>query len=431
MKISHLIYFIFIVSILFTGCSKENLVGINSSSSRGGVSLSIKKNDVPSGVKQITAILSRLNYDTLKISKDVFLDSVNVLSFQDVSSGEWHLNVYASNADGKIIYYGATNVTIIEDNTIDIYLTLTPIASGIGNINIFINWSSLNNWIDYSGNPVFNPIDNFSPYGVTSPKILVEDSLFKMWYRQQDASGHSTIGYAISKDGINWTQPLDHPVLYRGSPDDWDSYAVTDGIVIKDGQYKMYYRGTNVHDGYAAIGLAFSSNGINWQKYQTPILIPEGEERAVGPENIIIVNNKYYLYYILYPNYIPQIGLAFSDDGINWDRYNGNPIMPPSQNWEGTGINSCSIIYKDGVFKMVYMNYENNIGFGKATSSDGIQWIKDNNNPYFTGLNTVNNWTTRPIYPCIINTGNNYRVYYNSSYISSTTAIGFLTITKF
>ena len=76
------------------------------------------------------------------------------------------------------------------------------------------------------------------------------------------------------------------------------------------------------------------------------------------------------------------------------------------------------------------MNYfDSNMGFGKATSVDGIHWIKDRKNPYFLGENSANNWTSRPISPFLLKTDNNYRVYYNSSIYP--TEIGFLSFNKF
>ncbi len=60
-----------------------------------------------------------------------------MLSFKSIPAGEWHLKVNAENSDGKIIYSGETNVAIIEDETVDILLTLRPTGSGTGNINNF------------------------------------------------------------------------------------------------------------------------------------------------------------------------------------------------------------------------------------------------------------------------------------------------------
>jgi hypothetical protein len=191
---------ILIAAFVYNSCTKESLVGINSDNvSKGSLTLKINESSIPPGIQVITAVLSRLNFDSLKNNTGISGDSLNVVSFKSVPTGEWHLNVDAINSESKILYNGKTDVTVVENETINIYLTLSPFKSGIGNIKIYIDWNNLNSWNDYPGNPVFSPLDNFSPYGVTSPKVLVDGSEIKMWYRQQDASGHSTIGYAFKR----------------------------------------------------------------------------------------------------------------------------------------------------------------------------------------------------------------------------------------
>ena len=48
------------------------------------------------------------------------------------------LKVNAKNSEAKIIYTGETEITILENETIDVYLTLTPAENGTGSIRIFI-----------------------------------------------------------------------------------------------------------------------------------------------------------------------------------------------------------------------------------------------------------------------------------------------------
>ena len=53
------------------------------------------------------------------------------------------------------------------------------------------------------------------------------------------------------------------------------------------------------------------------------------------------------------------------------------------------------------------------MGFGFAYSSDGVNWTKDNSNPFFTKENTTNGWADYKIaYPYLIKTENNTRIYY-------------------
>ena len=63
-------------------------------------------------------------------------------------------------------------------------------------------------------------------------------------------------------------------------------------------------------------------------------------------------------------------------------------------------------------FAMIYMS-RTAAGFGKATSSDGINWEKEESNPFFTKYDTFNNWAHWKIaYPFYIKVNNSNRVYY-------------------
>ncbi len=410
----------FIVALFFTiyfGCS-NNLVSpsLNNTPKSGQVALKISSDSIPSNVVKVTAVLKRSGKDTLTNSIEAITDNSATLNFSNIPVGSWHLKVNAENDNGIIIYTGETDIIIQSGITTQVNLNLVPVNNGTGNIVIIVNWENYsNNWEDYSGNPVLNIVESSSPFGITSPKILVDDSVMKMWYRQQGASGHSTIGYAISNDGINWSFPVNHPVLYRGVASEWDSYFVTDGVVLKEnGSYKMYYRGSNVHDGYAAIGLAISSDGINWEKYPYPVMVPNVTEIVIGPENIIKVNGKYYLYYNMLNNGYITVGLAISSDGINWTRYQ-NPILYPTLSWEGSGIYFSSIIYENEVYKMVYVNSNANVSaFGEAISLDGINWEKVGSIPFFNSNETSGHWANKITYPFLIKFRGNYRVYYNN-----------------
>ena len=104
---------------------------------------------------------------------------------------------------------------------------------------------------------------------------------YKMWYAGQYFNNYRyDIGYAYSSDGINW---IKHsvPVMNVGSASEWDSGFLEGPSVIKeDGQYKMWYCGYDIEvngqpsDGKANIGYATSTDGINWTKYENnPILV--------------------------------------------------------------------------------------------------------------------------------------------------------------
>ena len=400
-----------LILILFSlGCSNENLVGVNANSAtRGSIALKIDKTSVPAGVQQITAELSRYNYDTLNTTISVSNDSLNVLSFKDVPIGEWLLKVNALNSEGKEIYKGTTDVTIIEDETIDVYLTLIPVGSGTGSINIFVDWG--NKWIDFYGNPVYTQYESPDyPLAITQPKVIYDNGVYKMWYLNLYNSAKSNIWYAESNDGISWHSAQNAPVL---SPSDtgWDDYSVAPGIILKENNYfKMYYNGFHDQYGKWNIGLAVSSDGIHWEKNGDPVLKASDEEYQIGVSSVVNYHQNYFMYYSVrhYPYY--NICLATSNDGIHWSKYENNPILNAVKSWEGTGIYSPSVIYDDRKFEMIYMNAEAN-SFGFAVSNDGIYWTK-NSNPTFTKDDTYNTWANRIAYPNFINVNSELRLYY-------------------
>jgi len=204
--------------------------------------------------------------------------------------------------------------------------------------------------------------------------------------------------------------------------------AVAAATVIKDSiGYKLYYHGWS--DPYEPwdIGLATSMDGINWTKYPTPVLYASsGMEFQLAPSAVLMIDDIYYMYYSGMNNSCSDIRLATSIDGITWTKYSGNPILSKDENWEGTGIYSPSVLKIDNQFVMIFMD-RMGTGFGRAVSSDGINWQKSDNNPFFTKYNTYNNWGIGKIsYPNFIKINNQERVYYSAFGNNPPFEIGFV-----
>jgi predicted GH43/DUF377 family glycosyl hydrolase len=105
----------------------------------------------------------------------------------------------------------------------------------------------------YGADVVYDPADTIAPY--------------KMWYsgRQGVFGG---IGYAMSLDGLTWTQyggstPL--AVLGHGLAGSADSFSAADPSVLKDGStWKMWYTGDD--SSKKRIAYATSEDGMTWAK---------------------------------------------------------------------------------------------------------------------------------------------------------------------
>ena len=68
-------------------------------------------------------------------------------------------------------------------------------------------------WTRLSPDPIISPAgDTFQAAGTFNPAVIKKDGKFVMLYRAQSHQGVSSLGYAISDDGIHFTR-RDEPVL--------------------------------------------------------------------------------------------------------------------------------------------------------------------------------------------------------------------------
>lgn len=411
-------FFLILLIAFFTGCSNENTTNPPSANEDSGkMLLKFDRTTAPANVASVTAYLTRQGFSTITGNMNIAADTTASISLNSIATGQWHLTVEAKDNSGIVTYKGESDVTISAGLTTQVSLTLQPTSGNVGGIYIFVQWGAAQtNWLDCINNPIFKMSNSsFDNFGVTSPHVIIEENKYKMWFHNQATI--PSIGYAESPDGYNWTRPSSQPVINLGSSGTWDCGYIQPGPVINvDGQYWMYYSGSAVSGMESSrIGLAVSTDGIHWTKRANPVLLNQsGWESSVIASEVIKINNTFYLYYTgrQYPVY--KIGLATSSDGINWARHSGNPILSADQTWEGSGVFNPSVIKDGNRYVMVYGNlYDEKTALGMAVSEDGIHWTKENSNPFFTYNNTANHWINYIQYPCLRVKNNEWRIYYS------------------
>lgn len=190
------------------------------------------------------------------------------------------------------------------------------------------------------------PFDDNSSWekNLNRPVVIVKGGIYYMWYTGQ-ANGHSWIGCATSKDGKNWERKSKDPVLSPELP--WEKVAVMCPHVIWDRKaklFKMWYSGGEQYEP-DAIGYATSKDGINWEKYrENPVFVNnkenEWEKAKVTACQVIKRKKDYLMFYIGFKNiHYAQIGMAKSKDGItNWERFAENPIIKPGSGWDSSAV---------------------------------------------------------------------------------------------
>ena len=419
------IHFLFLLfAFVLVGCSNEKNTITNSANNSGKIALKFDKLNAPSSVVLITATLKREGFTEITGQLNIKTDSSAELLLNEIPEGNWQLLVEAQDSLGKIIYSGETDVTIVADFITSVNLTLLPTTSGVGSIYLYVSWGQtvgMHKWIDYYKNPILQKKQSpLSPNVIALPKILYDNGLYKMYYQNVFDGAKALIGYSESTDGYKWNFPFSGSV----SPTDssyygWDSYTRGIGPVIKIGErYFLYYYGFENQYSLWQIGLATSFDGNHFTKRSEPVIKATDTERLLVAGDILKVDNEYFLYYTYGDassgSYIKGISLAVSNDGVNWERYPQNPVLIPTQSWEGRGIGHPSVIYDGGEFKMIYME-ASGVGFGVATSKDGKNWTKKNNNPVFTSKDTYQNWSQGVFYPFIRKIDNKYKLFYTGS----------------
>jgi predicted GH43/DUF377 family glycosyl hydrolase len=382
-------------SVVFFSCKEESTITSSGAQAKGGIAVSLDKNTTPSNVAQVKVTLTREGYSQITGVMNVLTDTTAELTINEIAAGQWSLKVDAYNTQNTIVYSGETTVNISDGMISQVNLTLYSTGNGVGGIKINVTWVNTQlqtgQWVDSPNSPIMTGTQYFEQYGVSIMSVLYQDGVYKMWYTGMGDPSIYNIGFAMSTDGVN-LQKNNNPVLVPTY--NFEVRGVQGPKVVQVGNvYKMYYTSRDVNS-ITRIGLATSSDGINWTKKSQPVLTAsQSWETSVQASSIVFYNDKYYLYYIAggYPNGDTYIGLATSTDGINFTK-EPSPIIVPTYSWEGTNIYRANVIYENGKFRMYYLVYDSYRYIGYAESTDGKTWTK-NNNPVFDAQNINNRWS--------------------------------------
>lgn len=176
---------------------------------------------------------------------------------------------------------------------------------------------------------------------ICRPSVLIKDGAYHLWYTghtegniNDSASGTSQIGYAVSKDGIEWER-RSSPVLSADSL--WENNNIMCPHVNWNEEkqiYQMYYSGGGYYEP-DAIGYAESKDGVTWKKNEKPLFGPVyknlWERERTTACQVLFHKGWYYMFYIGFEDiHKARVCMARSRDGItDWQRHPMNPIICP------------------------------------------------------------------------------------------------------
>ncbi|HUI42715.1 MAG TPA: glycoside hydrolase family 130 protein [Terriglobia bacterium] len=193
-------------------------------------------------------------------------------------------------------------------------------------------------WKRLSGHPIIAPHGaGFQSAGTFNPAVIEHDGKIVMLYRAQDHHGTSSLGYAVSDDGVHFTRSP-QPVFGPEAPYEKGGGTEDPRLVEIYGTYYLTYTGYNNVDGVgkdrkdAQLCLATSTDLRNWTRREVILPAYQGKwnvgwtkSGAIVPEKI---NGKYWMYYLGDARDAgSQMGLASSTDLLHWTDVAGRPVV--------------------------------------------------------------------------------------------------------
>lgn len=174
----------------------------------------------------------------------------------------------------------------------------------------------------------------------------------------------------------------------------WDSKEIgRPAIVRAQGSFHMWYSGVDSRREHH-IGHANSADGVHWTRNpRNPVFGPERrnrwEELGVLHPSVLFDGVLLGMWYVGHGERGSMaIGYATSTDGVNWARHNENPVFCADSDlpWEKSGLAQPCVLFDGESFWMWYVGeaisaYSRRTCIGCATSPDGVCWRRLHERP--------------------------------------------------
>lgn len=267
--------------------------------------------------------------------------------------------------------------------------------------------------------------------------VIIHEGIYHMWYSAGHFPGAGNedfkIGHATSDDGLSWTKD-ENPVLGPGEADEWDSRGVSfPSVLLREGVFHMWFTGYSSDGIFYSIGYATSTDGLNWEKNAgNPVLengsSGEWDNGNLKAPSVVFDGSEYHMFYDAFTNNAGNsIGHATSTDGISWTKDPQNPILSSEGGtWDYNTAELQTVVYCNDTFHMWYSGgrfLEWDIGF--ATSVDGSMWVKHDNNPVLP-KGAAESWESGLVsMPAVIVDDSRFKMWYHGQRPDGSGGIGY------
>lgn len=227
--------------------------------------------------------------------------------------------------------------------------------------------------------PVLEPGNGWDSWGVMGPAVVPSgDSLLMYYvgYRVNYGRFSSAIGLAKSHDGIHWTKRSQSVI--KGNESDWDYNPVGRPSLYSNGDSIFIFYSALDSYGEVSMGKAISRDYVNWSERE-PLFGPrnssdEDFDDLSMKDPWVLKENSWFLFYAgKGADGVWRIGSRRSQEAGDWSYQIGpglfGSFLEPGVigSWDYRGVSSPSIIkLDDGTWLMLYL------GIGEAKTGLGL-----------------------------------------------------------
>lgn len=222
-----------------------------------------------------------------------------------------------------------------------------------------------------------------------------------------------SIGHATSPDGIHWTKDAANPILTPVEVDANNSTAslFVSTVRIEGDTWVMYltvFPMTGLYRNSQILRATSDSPSGPWIADPT-LLVETGNRRrwdmdAVTLPLVVKTETEYQLFFTGCCGRGQGYGLATSSDGLTWTKYDDPETderiyaesdvvlaQGPDESWYHDNLAIFDVWQSDGQWHMLFNGQRNTTstemssGFGYMSSEDGIHWTPSASNPFWIG----------------------------------------------
>ncbi len=192
-------------------------------------------------------------------------------------------------------------------------------------------------FVDYVNNPILSQGKDFTSKGIYNPTVIKEGRNFFMLFRaeaEDELTGR--IGLAESSDGIQFSL-YPEPVIVPSA--DFDKFGCEDPRVVKfKDTYFLTYVGNSGRYNVGNICLATSGDLLHWKKHGSILQPKKGRWDSGQIKAGVIVPEKINGEYVMYfmgeeKPWKTAVGLAYSKDLFNWYEPQDEPVLVPRKGY--------------------------------------------------------------------------------------------------